>query len=225
VEVCKPVSRAQLEGAEAELHHHRRRADDPEELGAAPMESSWGSQRSTEWSSMFVPWFEMAEAETGMGPGWRRWNRSRPVGGGGGGDGTGSQTGGAQAAAVADLVHTRMGAAADRSRLGELMLVGFRCKKWDVECGWTRCEEPGGALERRKGRRVGSETEYWYCLDDRGKYLPQGKWFAPPICPMGCLDGGVNVEVDERWKAGPTTNLLQFAQIYSNLLPFRGKGN
>jgi hypothetical protein len=36
--------------------------------------------------------------------------------------------------------------------------------------------------------------------------------FAPTnICPLGCLDGGVNVDVDERGKAGPTTNLLQFA--------------
>jgi hypothetical protein len=36
--------------------------------------------------------------------------------------------------------------------------------------------------------------------------------FAPTnICPFGCLDGGVNVDVDERGRAGPTTNLLQFA--------------
>jgi hypothetical protein len=36
--------------------------------------------------------------------------------------------------------------------------------------------------------------------------------FAPTnICPLGCLDGGVNVDVDERGRAGPTTNLLQFA--------------
>jgi hypothetical protein len=28
------------------------------------------------------------------------------------------------------------------------------------------------------------------------------------ICPLGCLDGGVNVDVDERGRAGPTTNLL-----------------
>jgi hypothetical protein len=36
--------------------------------------------------------------------------------------------------------------------------------------------------------------------------------FAPTnICPLGCLDGGVNVDVDERGGAGPTTNLLQFA--------------
>jgi hypothetical protein len=36
--------------------------------------------------------------------------------------------------------------------------------------------------------------------------------FAPiNICPLGCLDGGVNVNVDERGRAGPTTNLLQFA--------------
>jgi hypothetical protein len=31
------------------------------------------------------------------------------------------------------------------------------------------------------------------------------------ICPFGCLDGVVNVDVDERGRAGPTTNLLQFA--------------
>jgi hypothetical protein len=31
------------------------------------------------------------------------------------------------------------------------------------------------------------------------------------ICLLGCLDGGVNVDVDERGRAGPTTNLLQFA--------------
>jgi hypothetical protein len=31
------------------------------------------------------------------------------------------------------------------------------------------------------------------------------------ICPLGCLDGGVNVDVDEKGRAGPTTNLLQFA--------------
>jgi hypothetical protein len=36
--------------------------------------------------------------------------------------------------------------------------------------------------------------------------------FAPTnICPLGCMDGGVNVDVDERGRAGPTTNLLQFA--------------
>jgi hypothetical protein len=36
--------------------------------------------------------------------------------------------------------------------------------------------------------------------------------FAPTnICPFVCLDGGVNVDVDERGRAGPTTNLLQFA--------------
>jgi hypothetical protein len=36
--------------------------------------------------------------------------------------------------------------------------------------------------------------------------------FAPTnICPLGCLDGGVNVDVDERGRAGPITNLLQFA--------------
>jgi hypothetical protein len=36
--------------------------------------------------------------------------------------------------------------------------------------------------------------------------------FAPTnICPLGCLDGGVNMDVDERGRAGPTTNLLQFA--------------
>jgi hypothetical protein len=38
------------------------------------------------------------------------------------------------------------------------------------------------------------------------------------ICHLGCLDGGVNIDVDERGKAGPTTNLLQFAT-------FRGKWN
>jgi hypothetical protein len=36
--------------------------------------------------------------------------------------------------------------------------------------------------------------------------------FVPTtICPLGCLDGGVNVDVDERGRAGPTTNLFQFA--------------
>jgi hypothetical protein len=36
--------------------------------------------------------------------------------------------------------------------------------------------------------------------------------FAPTnICPLGCLDGGVNVDVDGRGRVGPTTNLLQFA--------------
>jgi hypothetical protein len=57
----------------------------------------------------------------------------------------------------------------------------------------------------------------WYCLDARGKYfypkendLPLS--FAPTnICPLGCLDGVVNVDVDERGRAEPTTNLLQFA--------------
>jgi hypothetical protein len=35
--------------------------------------------------------------------------------------------------------------------------------------------------------------------------------FAPTnIWPLGCLDVGVNVDVDERGRAGPTTNLLQF---------------
>jgi hypothetical protein len=35
--------------------------------------------------------------------------------------------------------------------------------------------------------------------------------FAPTnICPLGCLDGGLNVELDERGRAGPTTNLLPF---------------
>jgi hypothetical protein len=34
--------------------------------------------------------------------------------------------------------------------------------------------------------------------------------FAPTnICPLRCLDGGVNM--DERGRAGPTINLLQFA--------------
>jgi hypothetical protein len=33
--------------------------------------------------------------------------------------------------------------------------------------------------------------------------------FAPiNICLLGCLDGVVNVGVDERGRAGPTTNLL-----------------
>jgi hypothetical protein len=42
--------------------------------------------------------------------------------------------------------------------------------------------------------------------------------FAPTnICPLGCLDGGVNVDVDERERDPP--------QICSNLLPFRGKWN
>jgi hypothetical protein len=36
--------------------------------------------------------------------------------------------------------------------------------------------------------------------------------FAPTnICPLGCLDEVVNVDVDERGRAGPTTNMLQFA--------------
>jgi hypothetical protein len=36
--------------------------------------------------------------------------------------------------------------------------------------------------------------------------------FAPTnICPLGCLDGVANMDVDERGRAGPTTNLLQFA--------------
>jgi hypothetical protein len=36
--------------------------------------------------------------------------------------------------------------------------------------------------------------------------------FAPTnISPLGCLDVGVNVDVDERGRAGPTTNLLPFA--------------
>jgi hypothetical protein len=55
-----------------------------------------------------------------------------------------------------------------------------------------------------------------HCLDARGKYLTKENdlplLFAPTnICPLGCLDGGVNVDVDERGRAGPTTNLLQFA--------------
>jgi hypothetical protein len=33
--------------------------------------------------------------------------------------------------------------------------------------------------------------------------------FAPTnICSLECLDGGVNVDVDERGRAEPTTNLL-----------------
>jgi hypothetical protein len=36
--------------------------------------------------------------------------------------------------------------------------------------------------------------------------------FAPTnIFFLGCLDGVVNVDVDERGRARPTTNLLQFA--------------
>jgi hypothetical protein len=36
--------------------------------------------------------------------------------------------------------------------------------------------------------------------------------FAPTnICLSGCLAGVVNVDVDERGREGPTTNLLQFA--------------
>jgi hypothetical protein len=36
--------------------------------------------------------------------------------------------------------------------------------------------------------------------------------FAPTnICPLRCLDGGVNADVNERGRAGPATNLLQFA--------------
>jgi hypothetical protein len=55
-----------------------------------------------------------------------------------------------------------------------------------------------------------------HCLDGRGKYLPKENDLPLPlaptnICPLGCLDGGVNVSVDERGRAGPTTNLLQFA--------------
>jgi hypothetical protein len=39
--------------------------------------------------------------------------------------------------------------------------------------------------------------------------------FAPTnICLLGCLDGVVNVNVDERGRAGPTTNLLQFATFW-----------
>jgi hypothetical protein len=75
-------------------------------------------------------------------------------------------------------------------------------------------------------------------LDGRGKYLPKENdlslpfastngtvWmvgvniypkendlplpFAPTnICLLGCLDEVVNVDVDERGRAGPTTNLL-----------------
>jgi hypothetical protein len=64
----------------------------------------------------------------------------------------------------------------------------------------------------------------WYCLDARGKYfypkendLPLS--FAPTnICPLGCLDGVVNVDVDEReGERNPP-------QICSNLLPL-GKWN
>jgi hypothetical protein len=55
-----------------------------------------------------------------------------------------------------------------------------------------------------------------HCLDGSGKYLPKENdlplSFAPTnICPLGCLDGVVNVDVDERGRARPTTNLLQFA--------------
>jgi hypothetical protein len=51
--------------------------------------------------------------------------------------------------------------------------------------------------------------------EENGLPLP----FAPTnICPLGCLDGVVNVDVDERGRVGPTTNLLQFAT-------FRGKWN
>jgi hypothetical protein len=32
--------------------------------------------------------------------------------------------------------------------------------------------------------------------------------FAFTKFALGCLDGGVNVDVDERGRAGPTTNLL-----------------
>jgi hypothetical protein len=42
--------------------------------------------------------------------------------------------------------------------------------------------------------------------------------FAPTnICPLRCLDEGVNVDVDERERDPP--------QICSNLPPFRGKWN
>jgi hypothetical protein len=43
--------------------------------------------------------------------------------------------------------------------------------------------------------------------------------FAPTnICPLGCLDGGVNVDVMREGEWDPP-------QICSNLLPFRGKWN
>jgi hypothetical protein len=61
----------------------------------------------------------------------------------------------------------------------------------------------------------------WHCLDGMGKYLTKVNDlllpFAPTnICPLRCLDGGVNVDVNERGRAGPP-------QICSNLLLFRGK--
>jgi hypothetical protein len=55
-----------------------------------------------------------------------------------------------------------------------------------------------------------------HCLDGRVNIYPKENDlplpFAPTnICPLGCLNGVVNVDVDERGRAGPTTNLLQFA--------------
>jgi hypothetical protein len=53
--------------------------------------------------------------------------------------------------------------------------------------------------------------KYGHCLDGRGKYLPR-KMICPYLyLPLGCLDEVVNVDVDWRGRAGPTTNLLQFA--------------
>jgi hypothetical protein len=55
-----------------------------------------------------------------------------------------------------------------------------------------------------------------HCLDGRVNIYHKKNDLPLPfastyICPLGCLDGEVNVDVDERERAGPITNLLQFA--------------
>jgi hypothetical protein len=67
---------------------------------------------------------------------------------------------------------------------------------------------------------VGTESAYIHdqgtvCMVEVNIYPKENDLpllFAPTnICPLGCLNGGVIVDVDERGRAGPTTNLLQFA--------------
>jgi hypothetical protein len=59
-----------------------------------------------------------------------------------------------------------------------------------------------------------ASTAHRHCLNGRVNINPKENDlplpFAPTnICLLGCLDGVINV--DERGRAGPTTNLLQFA--------------
>jgi hypothetical protein len=70
---------------------------------------------------------------------------------------------------------------------------------------------PHNYREKRKGKRyLGTVWMVGVNIYPKENDLPLP--FAPTnIWPLGCLDGPVNVNVDERGRAGPTANLLQFA--------------